>query len=136
MNDDQYYFISGKKYDKRIDSRVLEEITQEALASGHRYLEIEAFGQHGIGGRLWKAGHEKVYVKITGYSGQRVGSFGFPNTYIEVMGPASDDVGWLNAGARIVVHGNAANGVANGMAQGKVYVAGNLGARAMTMTVL
>jgi len=134
MNDDQYYFISGKKYDKRIDSRVLEEITQEAVASGHRYLEIEAFGQHGIGGRLWKAGHEKIYVQITGYSGQRVGSFGFPNTCIEVMGPASDDVGWLNAGAQIVVHGNAANGVANGMAQGKVYVAGNLGARAMTMT--
>ncbi|MBC8431576.1 MAG: FAD-dependent oxidoreductase [Desulfobacterales bacterium] len=134
MNDDQYYFISGKKYNKRIDSRVLEEITQEALASGHRYLEIEAFGQHGIGGRLWKAGHEKIYVKITGYPGQRVGSFGFPNTCIEVVGPASDDVGWLNAGARIVVHGNAANGVANGMAQGKVYVAGNLGARAMTMT--
>jgi NADPH-dependent glutamate synthase beta subunit-like oxidoreductase/glutamate synthase domain-containing protein 3/NAD-dependent dihydropyrimidine dehydrogenase PreA subunit len=134
MNDDQYYFISGKKYDKRIDSRVLEEITQEAVASGHRYLEIEAFGQHGIGGRLWKAGHEKIYVQITGYSGQRVGSFGFPNTCIEVMGPASDDVGWLNAGAQIIVHGNAANGVANAMAQGKVYVAGNLGARAMTMT--
>ena len=134
MNDDQYYFISGKKYDKRIDSRVLEEMTQEAVASGHRYLEIEAFGQHGIGGRLWKAGHEKIYVQITGYSGQRVGSFGFPNTCIEVMGPASDDVGWLNAGAQIIVHGNAANGVANGMAQGKVYVAGNLGARAMTMT--
>ena len=134
MNDDQYYFISGKKYDKRIDSRVLEEMTQEAVASGHRYLEIEAFGQHGIGGRLWKAGHEKVYVQITGYPGQRVGSFGFPNTCIEVMGPASDDVGWLNAGAQIIVHGNAANGVANGMAQGKVYVAGNLGARAMTMT--
>ncbi|NQT70302.1 MAG: FAD-dependent oxidoreductase [Desulfobacteraceae bacterium] len=134
MNDDQYHFISGKKYDKRVDSRVLEEITQEAVASGHRYLEIEAFGQHGIGGRLWKTGHENVYVKITGYPGQRVGSFGFPNTCIEVMGPASDDVGWLNAGARIVVHGNAANGVANGMAQGKIYVAGNLGARAMTMT--
>ena len=134
MSDDQYHSISGKKYDKRVDSRVLEEMIQEAVALGHHYLEIEAFGQHGIGGRLWKAGHENVYVKINGYSGQRVGSFGLPNTCIEVMGPASDDVGWLNAGARIVVHGNAANGVANGMAQGKVYVAGNLGARAMTMT--
>ncbi len=134
MSDDQYHSISGKKYGKRVDSRVLEEMIQEAVALGHHYLEIEAFGQHGIGGRLWKAGHENVYVKINGYSGQRVGSFGLPNTCIEVMGPASDDVGWLNAGARIVVHGNAANGVANGMAQGKVYVAGNLGARAMTMT--
>jgi len=134
MNDDQYHFISGKKYGKRIDSRVLEEMIQEAVALGHRYLEIEAFGQHGIGGRLWKADHETVHVKINGYSGQRVGSLGFPNTFIEVMGPVSDDVGWLNAGARIVVHGNAANGVANGMGQGKIYVAGNIGARGMTMT--
>ena len=26
---------------------------------------------------------------------------GFPSTVIEVVGPASDDVGWLNAGAQI-----------------------------------
>jgi NADPH-dependent glutamate synthase beta subunit-like oxidoreductase/NAD-dependent dihydropyrimidine dehydrogenase PreA subunit len=59
---------------------------------------------------------------------------GFANTFIEVLGPASDDVGWLNGGAEIVVHGNAGNGTANGMAQGKVYIAGNIGARGMTMT--
>jgi len=135
MNDNQYHFISGKKYGKRIASRILEEMIQEAVALGHRYLEIEAFGQHSIGGRLWKTdGHKTVRVKINGYSGQRVGALGFPSTFIEVMGPVSDDVGWLNAGAQIVVHGNAANGVANGMAQGKIYVAGNIGARGMTMT--
>ncbi len=59
---------------------------------------------------------------------------GFPNTHIEIMGPASDDVGWLNAGAEITVHGHATNGTANAMAQGKIYVAGNIGARGMTMT--
>ncbi len=59
---------------------------------------------------------------------------GFPNTVIEVDGPASDDVGWLNAGAQIIVHGNAANGACNAMAQGKVFVGGNIGARGMTMT--
>ena len=59
---------------------------------------------------------------------------GFPNTLIEVMGHAPDDVGWLNAGAEIIVHGNATNGVANAMAQGKIYIAGNIGARGMTMT--
>ena len=37
-------------------------------------------------------------------------------------------MGWLNAGADIVVHGNTANGAANAMAQGKIYVAGNAGA--------
>jgi NADPH-dependent glutamate synthase beta subunit-like oxidoreductase/NAD-dependent dihydropyrimidine dehydrogenase PreA subunit len=50
------------------------------------------------------------------------------------MGPASDDVGWLNGGAEITIHGNAGNGTANGMAQGKVFIAGNIGARGMTMT--
>ncbi len=75
-----------------------------------------------------------INVTIDGHPGQRVGSFGFPNTTIEVNGPASDDVGWLNAGAQIIVHGHAGNGVANAMAQGKICVAGNIGARGMTMT--
>jgi len=134
MNDNQYHIISGKKYGNRLDSRILEEQIQKAVADGHRYLEIKAFGQHGIGGRLWKAGNEKVHIRIEGHPGQRVGSLGFPNTSIEIIGPASDDVGWLNAGAQIVVHGNASNGIANGMAQGKIYIAGNIGSRGMTMT--
>ncbi|MFW5637086.1 MAG: FAD-dependent oxidoreductase [Thermodesulfobacteriota bacterium] len=118
----------------RVRSRILEEEIQEAVAGGHRYLEIAAFGQHGIGGRLWKADADTVHVRITGSPGQRVGSMGFPNTFIEVNGPTSDDVGWLNAGAQIVIHGNASNGACNAMAQGKVLVAGNIGARGMTMT--
>ncbi len=134
MAKDQFYIISGKENEIRLESRVLEEKIQSAVSQGERFIEVQAFGQHGIGGRLWKAGSEKVHVRVTGHSGQRLGSMGFPNTFIEVMGPASDDVGWLNAGAEIVVHGNAGNGVANAMAQGKVYIAGNIGARGMTMT--
>ncbi|MDL1963420.1 MAG: FAD-dependent oxidoreductase [Deltaproteobacteria bacterium] len=134
MNDNQYHIISGKKYGNRLDSRILEEQIQKTVADGYRYLEIKAFGQHGIGGRLWKVGDDKVHIRIEGHPGQRVGSLGFPNTFIEIMGPASDDVGWLNAGAQIVVHGNASNGIANGMAQGKIYIAGNIGSRGMTMT--
>ncbi|MFV9645747.1 MAG: FAD-dependent oxidoreductase [Desulfobacterales bacterium] len=132
--DKEQYIISGKKDRYRLDSRVLEEEIQDAIARGYRYLKIKAYGQHGIGGRLWKAGKEAVHIEIDGYSGQRTGSLGFPNTYIEIMGSASDDVGWLNAGAQIIIHGNASNGVANGMAQGKVYVSGSIGARGMTMT--
>ena len=134
MNNQQFYRISGIENGLRLESRILEERIQKAVASGHRNLLIEAYGHHGIGGRLWKAGNEPVYVRIEGPPGQRVGSMGFPNTRIEIMGPASDDVGWLNAGAHIIVHGNAANGTANAMAQGKIYVAGNIGARGMTMT--
>jgi len=128
------YKIPGREDGQRLSSRTLEEKIQQAVADGHRHLLVEACGQHGIGGRLWKAGAERVNVKITGNAGQRTGSLGFPNTFIEIMGPVSDDVGWLNAGAEIVVHGHAGNGLANAMAQGKVFVAGNTGARAMTMT--
>ncbi|MDR3557557.1 MAG: FAD-dependent oxidoreductase [Syntrophobacteraceae bacterium] len=126
--------LSGFENGVRIESRILEERIQQAVEKGCRVLEVEAFGQHGIGGRLWKGGEEKLHVKITGAPGQRIGSLGFPNTLIEIFGSSSDDVGWLNAGAEIVVHGHATNGVANAMAQGKVYVGGNIGARGMTMT--
>jgi NADPH-dependent glutamate synthase beta subunit-like oxidoreductase/glutamate synthase domain-containing protein 3/NAD-dependent dihydropyrimidine dehydrogenase PreA subunit len=134
MNNKAYFQIAGKEEGFRIESRILEERVQDAVEKGERRIEIQAFGQQGLGGRLWKAGSESVHVVIKGQAGQRVGSLGFPNTFIEVMGPASDDVGWLNAGSQIVVHGNAGNGLANAMAQGKIFVAGNIGARGMTMT--
>jgi NADPH-dependent glutamate synthase beta subunit-like oxidoreductase/glutamate synthase domain-containing protein 3/NAD-dependent dihydropyrimidine dehydrogenase PreA subunit len=126
--------ISGHDGGVRIESRILEERIQRAVRQGARRLEVEAVGQHGIGGRLWISREEPIHVTITGSPGQRIGSKGFPGTTIEVMGSISDDVGWLNAGAEIIVHGHGSNGACNAMAQGKVLVAGNLGARAMTMT--
>ncbi len=126
--------IAGQENGIRVESRVMEERIQHAVEEGYRHIEVKAYGQHGIGGRLWRAGEEQIKIDVTGTSGQRLGSMGFANTVIEVFGPASDDVGWLNAGAQIIVHGNATNGVANAMAQGKVYIDGNIGARGMTMT--
>ncbi|MBU4380405.1 MAG: pyridine nucleotide-disulfide oxidoreductase, partial [Proteobacteria bacterium] len=126
--------ISGHDDGVRIESRILEERIQRAVREGARRIEVEAVGQHGIGGRLWISREEPIHVTITGSPGQRIGSKGFPGTTIEVMGGISDDVGWLNAGAEIIVHGNGSNGACNAMAQGKVRIAGNLGARAMTMT--
>ena len=126
--------IPGSEKGARVDSRVLEERIQKAVADGHRNIEIIAQGQHGLGGRLWRAGNEPISIRILGTSGQRVGAMGFPSTLIDVVGPASDDAGWLNAGARITIRGNATNGVGNAMAQGKIYIAGDIGARGMTMT--
>src|SRR5512133_511620 len=126
--------IPGSEQGIRVESRVLEERVQKAVVDGHRRIEIIAQGQHGIGGRLWRAGMEAIDLRILGTSGQRVGAMGFPNTLSDVVGPASDDVGWLNAGAQITIRGNATNGVGNAMAQGKIYVAGDIGARGMTMT--
>ncbi len=134
MEKQPYHRINGKEDEARVSSRVLEERIQKAVCEGRRNLHIKAFGQHGIGGRLWKSQKETVHVRVEGHPGQRLGSMGLPHTFIEVLGPASDDVGWLNAGAEIVVHGNAGNGVANAMAQGKIFIGGNVGARAMTMT--
>ena len=134
MNQPEFYIIDGQQNGIRIESRVLEEALQQAVAEGKRWIEVKAFGQHGIGGRLWKAGNKRVHIRISGQAGQRSGSMGFPNTRIEIMGPVSDDLGWLNAGAEIIVHGHAGNGTANAMAQGKLYIAGNIGARGMTMT--
>lgn len=126
--------INGTEDGVRLESRILEERVQKAVRNGARKLEIDAMGQHGIGGRLWVSKEEPINVTIVGSPGQRIGSKGFPGTSIEVLGPASDDIGWLNAGAEITVHGNASNGVCNAMAQGKVFVAGNIGSRGMTMT--
>ena len=126
--------IAGLENNIRVESRILEERIQKAAVEGYRQIEVTAYGQHGIGGRLWRAGNQPIKVDVLGTSGQRLGSMGFANTVIEAFGPASDDIGWLNAGAKIIVHGNATNGVANAMAQGKVYIDGNIGARGMTMT--
>lgn len=126
--------IAGVENNLRVESRILEERIQKAVEGGYRQIEVTAYGQHGIGGRLWHAGNQPIKVDVLGTSGQRLGSMGFANTVIEVFGPASDDIGWLNAGAKIIVHGNATNGAANAMAQGKIYIDGDIGARGMTMT--
>ncbi len=126
--------IAGRENDARVESRILEERIQRAVAEGYSQIEVTAYGQHGIGGRLWRSGGGRIKVNILGTSGQRVGSMGFAGTFIEVFGPASDDIGWLNAGAEIIVRGDATNGAGNAMAQGKIYVEGDIGARGMTMT--
>ena len=64
--------IPGSEKGVRVESRVLEERIQKAVADGHRRIEVQAFGQHGIGGRLWRAGEEPVRIRVTGHSGQRL----------------------------------------------------------------
>ena len=66
--------------------------------------------------------------------GQRLGSMGMSGTEIVVEGSSSDDVGWLNCGAKITVLGDVTNGAHNAGAQGILYVQGGGGARCDTMT--
>ncbi len=126
--------IHGIENGHRVDSRILEERIQRAVTQGARDLIVEADGQHGIGGRLFLSREEPITVRITGSPGQRAGSMGFPGTKVIIDAPTSDDIGWLNAGAEIIVLGNAGNGAANAMAQGRIMIGGNIGSRGMTMT--
>jgi glutamate synthase domain-containing protein 3 len=117
----------------RVPSRILEEQIQEAVRNGFRELRVLADGQHGIGGRIWPCG-EAVRIIVEGPPGQRLGSMGMFGTEIIVKGSVSDDVGWINCGAKITVLGDATNGAFNAAAQGILYVQGTGGARCDTMT--
>ena len=98
-----------------------------------RSLVLESYGQHNIGMRLGTPDYP-IHIQITGPVGQRLGCMGLPGTTIVCEGPASDDVGYLNIGADIIVKGDATNGVCNAMADGRVMIGGSIGARGLTMT--
>ncbi len=61
--------------------------------------------------------------------GQRVGCMCLENTEIIVEGSASADVGWLNAGGKIVVKGDGGDTSAHCAASGKIFVGGRAGTR-------
>ncbi len=125
--------IHGEVDGERVPSRVLEEHIQMAVRQGARTLYVLARGQHGIGGRIFPTG-ETVKVIVEGPAGQRLGAMGMDGTEIIVKGSASDDVGWINTGAKITVLGDVTNGAWNAAAQGILYVQGSGGARCDTLT--
>lgn len=120
--------IHGTVNGRRVSSRHLEEQIQKAVQQGAMEIHVIANGQHGIGGRIWRRG-ETIKIIVKGPVGQRLGSMGMIGTEIIVKGSASDDVGWLNCGAKITVLGDVTNGAFNAAAQGILYVKGSGGAR-------
>ncbi|MEN8188830.1 MAG: FAD-dependent oxidoreductase [Thermodesulfobacteriota bacterium] len=116
---------------RRINSMDFEQLVQKAAGQSSN-LKLETFGQHNVGIRLFH--EEGLNIELEGPAGQRLGCMGMPGTTITCHGAASDDVGYLNIGANITVHGDATNGVCNAMAAGKVYIEGSIGARGLTMT--
>ncbi|HHK60743.1 MAG TPA: glutamate synthase, partial [Desulfobacterales bacterium] len=109
-------------------------MVQEAAQKADELI-LETYGQHNVGGRIRPRGDaESLLVRVTGPCGQRLGCMGQPGVTIVCEGPASDDVGYLNIGADIIVKGNATNGVCNATAQGRVMIGGSIGARGLTMT--
>ncbi|VAW40937.1 Glutamate synthase [NADPH] small chain [hydrothermal vent metagenome] len=117
---------------RRISSKVFEELVQAAFKKSSNLI-LETYGQHNVGGRLLNAAGP-INIKVSGPVGQRLGCMGRPGTTIYCDGPASDDVGYLNIGADIIINGHATNGVCNAMAEGRVMINGSIGSRGLTMT--
>lgn len=106
---------------------LLVEISQ-AVANGETEFQIQASGQHDIGGPLWNAEGKPLLFSVTN-PGQRVGSMCLPGTSITVHGSAPADVGWLNSGGIIAIRGDAGDTAGHCAASGIIYIGGRAGTR-------
>ncbi|MDD3150137.1 MAG: 4Fe-4S binding protein [Candidatus Gastranaerophilales bacterium] len=128
MTNNQKIFIDTLENNARISTQELLEKIYQEMKQGTVEFEINASGQHNIGGCLWA--NDNLPLKfIVKNPGQRVGSMGMKNTYIEVIGSAPADVGWLNSGAEIVVKGDCGDTTAHCAASGKIFISGEVGTR-------
>ena len=71
----------------RMSTQDLLLAIEEAVGNGETSFEIEASGQHDIGGPLWNREGKALRFHVTN-PGQRVGSMCLDNTEILVDGPA------------------------------------------------
>jgi len=117
---------------QRMSTQDLLEAINEAITIGETDFIIEASGQHDIGGPLWNCEGKTLRITVKN-PGQRVGSMCLENTEIIVEGSASADVGWLNAGGKIVVRGDAGDTAAHCAAAGSIYIGGRAGTRSGSM---
>jgi putative selenate reductase len=113
---------------KRASTQELLQRIYAAMAEGETEFVVDASGQHDIGGPLWDKLGRELHFTVTN-PGQRVGSMGMPGTEIVVEGPAPADVGWLNAGARIIVRGDGGDTTGHCAADGVIYIGGRAGTR-------
>jgi NADPH-dependent glutamate synthase beta subunit-like oxidoreductase/ferredoxin len=112
----------------RASTQELLQRIYSAMAQGETEFVIDASGQHDIGGPLWSRIGRELRFTVTN-PGQRVGSMGMPGTEIVVNGSAPADVGWLNAGARIIVRGDGGDTTGHCAADGVIYIGGRAGTR-------
>jgi glutamate synthase domain-containing protein 3 len=116
----------------RASTQDLLQQVYTAMAEGETEFEIDASGQHDIGGPLWNRQGQPLKF-IVRNPGQRVGSMGMPGTEVVVEGSAPADVGWLNAGATITVKGDAGDTTGYAAADGFIYIGGRAGTRSGSM---
>ena len=139
--------IKTIKNNNRMSTQELLQTIYKKIEEGHTEFEIEACGQHDIGGAVWSRGECKevngdsssgaginrdedgqLYFHITN-PGQRVGAMAMDGVKIVVEGSAPADIGWLNSGAEIVIKGDGGDTAAHCAAGGKIYVGGRVGTR-------
>lgn len=113
---------------KRTSTQNLMQEIWSALEEGYNDFEINACGQHNIGGSVVSKNGEDLNFYITN-PGQRVGAMGMYGTNIYVEGSAPADTGWLNSGAKIVVLGDSGDTTGHCAASGKIYIGGSVGTR-------
>lgn len=112
---------------RKSTQQLLQEVYKH-LNEGYTEFDINASGQHDIGGPLWSESGEKLKF-IVKNPGQRVGCMGMRGTQIVVEGSTPADAGWLNSGAEIIIKGDGGDTTAHCAASGKIYVAGRVGTR-------
>ena len=121
--------IKTLKNNNRMSTQELLQTIYDKIEEGYTEFDIDACGQHDIGGAVKaKKDDEILLFKITN-PGQRVGAMAMDCVKIVVEGSAPADVGWLNSGAEIVVRGDGGDTAAHCAAGGKVYVGGRVGTR-------
>ncbi|MBP2642360.1 MAG: Glutamate synthase [Firmicutes bacterium] len=126
------FTIKGIEENNRMATQELLQAIYTALAEGETEFHIEAAGQHDIGGPLWHPEGKTLTFTVTN-PGQRVGAMCLEGTEIIVEGSAPADVGWLNAGGRIIVRGDGGDTTAHCAASGTIYVGGRAGTRTGSM---
>lgn len=124
--------INTLQNNERMSTQDLLEAVNAALAEGESEFFIAASGQHDIGGPLWHPEGKTLRFHVSN-PGQRVGCMCLEGTEIYVDGSASADVGWLNAGGKIVVKGDGGDTSAHCAASGKIFIGGRVGTRSGSM---
>lgn len=121
--------IQTLKDNNRMSTQELLQYITSKLKEGYTNFDIDASGQHNIGGSSWAKDKISELTFTVRNPGQRVGAMALKGTKIIVEGSAPADVGWLNSGAKIIVKGDCGDTAAHCAAGGKIYAAGRVGTR-------
>lgn len=113
----------------RMSTQELLQLIQTKINEGCTEFEINACGQHNVGGFVWAKDRNKTLKFLLRNPGQRVGAMGLKGTSILVEGSVPADTGWLNSGAEIVVKGDSGDTTAHCAASGEIYIGGRVGTR-------